>query len=154
MPTNLYGLGDNYHPENSHVIPGMIYRFHEAKINNSSKVTIWGSGTPKREFLYVDDMARASIHLMNIDKKTYYKQKSSMCSHINVGSSQDISIKELAETIKEVVDFKGEINFDLSKSDGVSRKFLDSGRINNLGFKPKISLKEGLIRTYQDYAKN
>ena len=153
MPTNLYGLGDNYHPENSHVIPGMIYRFHEAKINNSSKVTIWGSGTPKREFLYVDDMARASIHLMNIDKKTYYKQKSSMCSHINVGSSQDISIKELAETIKEVVDFKGEINFDLSKSDGVSRKFLDSGRINNLGFKPKISLKEGLIRTYQDYEK-
>ena len=154
MPTNLYGPGDNYHFENSHVIPGMIYRFHEAKINKSSSVILWGTGTPKREFLYVDDMARASIHLMNIDKKTYNEQISSMRIHINVGSSQDLTIKELAETIKEVVGFKGEINFDSTKPDGSTRKFLDSERIKNIGFKPKISLKEGLIKTYQDYIKN
>jgi|TARA_B110000093_G_C12912699_1_gene385462 GDP-L-fucose synthase len=154
MPTNLYGPGDNYHFENSHVIPGMIYRFHKAKINNSSSVIIWGTGTPKREFLYVDDMARASIHLMNIDKKTYNEQTSSMRIHINAGSSQDLTIKELAETIKEVVGFKGEINFDLTKPDGCTRKFLDSERIKNLGFKPEINLKEGLIKTYQDYIKN
>ena len=153
MPTNLYGPGDNYHPQNSHVIPGLIYRFHEAKINNLSNVTIWGTGIPKREFLYVDDMARASIHLMNIDKKTYDQHTSPMCSHINAGSGVDISIKELAEIIKEVVGFKGEINFDLTKPDGSPRKFLDSKRINNLGFKPEISLKEGLIKTYQDYIK-
>ena len=154
MPTNLYGPGDNYHFENSHVIPGMIYRFHKAKINNSSSVIIWGTGTPKREFLYVDDMARASIHLMNIDKKTYNEQTSSMRIHINTGSSQDLTIKELAETIKEVVGFKGEINFDSTKPDGSTRKFLDSERIKNLGFKPEINLKEGLIKTYQDYIKN
>ena len=153
MPTNLYGPGDNYHFENSHVIPGMIYRFHKAKINNSSSVIIWGTGTPKREFLYVDDMARASIHLMNIDKKTYNEQTSSMRIHINTGSSQDLTIKELAETIKEVVGFKGEINFDLTKPDGSTRKFLDSERIKNLGFNAKVSLKEGLIKTYQDYIK-
>ena len=153
MPTNLYGPGDNYHPENSHVIPGLIYRFHEAKINNLPSVTIWGTGTPKREFLYVDDVARASIHLMNIDKKNYDEHTSPMCSHINTGSGIDLSIKELAETIKEVVGFKGEINFDLTKPDGSPRKFLDSKRINSLGFKPEISLKEGLIKTYQDYKK-
>ena len=154
MPTNLYGPGDNYHPENSHVIPGLIYRFHEAKINNLPRVTIWGTGTPKREFLYVDDMARASIHLMNLDKKNYDEQTSSMCSHINVGSGIDLSIKKLAEIIKEVVDFKGKINYDLTKPDGSPRKFLDSKRINNLGFKPEISLKEGLIKTYQDFIKS
>ena len=153
MPTNLYGPGDNYHPENSHVIPGLIYRIHEAKINNLPSVTIWGTGTPKREFLHVDDMARASIHLMNIDKKIYDENTSPMCSHINAGSGMDLSIKELAETIKEVVDFKGEINFDLTKPDGSPRKFLDSKRINNFGFKPEISLKEGLIKTYHDYIK-
>ena len=153
MPTNLYGPGDNYHPQNSHVIPGLIYRFHEAKTNNLSNVTIWGTGIPKREFLYVDDMARASIHLMNIDKKTYDEHTSPMCSHINAGSGMDLSIKELAEIIKEVVGFKGEINFDLTKPDGSPRKFLDNKRINNLGFKPEISLKEGLIKTYHDYIK-
>mgnify|MGYP001192625447 CR=1 FL=1 len=154
MPTNLYGPGDNYHPENSHVIPGMIYRFHEAKINNLPNVTIWGTGTPKREFLYVDDMAKASIHLMNIDKKTFDKHTSSMCSHINVGGGEDISIKELSETIKEVVGFKGKIKFDLSKPDGTLKKLLDSKRIKKFGFKPEISLKKGLIRTYQNYIKN
>ena len=153
MPTNLYGPGDNYHPQNSHVIPALIYRFHEAKISNLSNVTIWGTGIPKREFLYVDDMARASIHLMNIDKKTYDEHTSPMCSHINAGSGMDLSIKELAEIIKEVVGFKGEINFDLTKPDGSPRKFLDNKRINNLGFKPEISLKEGLIKTYHDYIK-
>ena len=153
MPTNLYGPGDNYHPENSHVIPGLIYRFHEAKIKNLPKVTVWGSGTPKREFLYVDDMARASIHLMNIDKKIYNKEISPMCSHINAGSGEDITIKELAETIKETVGFKGEIDFDPTKPDGSPRKFLDSKRIYNLGFKPEINLMEGLLKTYREYLK-
>ena len=151
MPTNLYGPKDSYHPENSHVIPGMIYRFHEAKINNLESVTIWGTGKSKREFLYVDDMANASIHVMSVDKKTYNEHTTSMCSHINIGSNKELSIKELAETIKEIVGFKGEINFDLTKPDGSYRKFLDSKRIDNLGFKPEISLKEGLIITYQDY---
>ena len=154
MPTNLYGPGDSYHPENSHVIPGLICRFHEAKINNLERVTVWGTGTPRREFLYVDDMARASIHLMNVDKKTYDEHTLLMCSHINVGSGKDLTIKELAETIKEVIGFKGKIIFDQSKPDGVYRKFLDSSRINNLGFKNLTSLKDGLIKSYQEYTKN
>jgi GDP-L-fucose synthase len=153
MPTNLYGPGDNYHPEKSHVIPGLIYRFHKAKISNLESVTIWGTGTPKREFLYVDDLAQASIHVMNLDKKIYDEQISSESSYINVGSGKELSIKELAETIKEVVNFKGKINFDSNKPDGSSRKLLNSERINKLGFKPKIDLKEGLIKTYQDYLK-
>jgi len=153
MPTNLYGPGDNYHPENSHVIPGLIYKFHKAKINNLESVTIWGTGTPKREFLYVDDLAQAAIHVMNVDKKIYEEQITSESSHINVGSEQELTIKELAETIKEVIDFKGNINFDSSKPDGSTRKLLNSERINKLGFKPKTHLKEGLIKTYQDYLK-
>ena len=153
MPTNLYGPGDNYHPQNSHVIPGLINRFHEAKINNLSNVTIWGTGKAKREFLYVDDMARASIHLMNIDKKTLSKHISPMCSHINAGSGNDLTIKELAKTIKEVVGYKGKISFDTTKPDGSSRKFLDCTRMNNLGFKTEISLKDGLIKTYKEYIK-
>ena len=153
MPTNLYGPRDNYHPENSHVIPGLIYRFHQAKIKNLSNVSIWGTGNSKREFLYVDDMVRASVHLMNIDKKTYYENTSLMSSHINVGSGEDLTIKELAEIIKEVVDFKGEIKFDSTKPDGSPRKFLDSGKINSLDFKTKTSLKEGLVKTYQDFTK-
>jgi len=153
MPTNLYGPGDNYHPENSHVIPGLIYRFHDAKINNLESVTVWGTGTPRREFLYVEDMARASIYLMNIDKKIYDEETSLMCSHFNVGSGKELTIKELAETIKEIVGFKGNINFDQSKPDGISRKFLDSKRINNIGFNNLTSLKDGLIKTYQNYIK-
>jgi GDP-L-fucose synthase len=153
MPTNLYGAGDNYHPENSHVIPGLIYRFHKAKISNLESVTIWGTGTPKREFLYVDDLAQAAIYVMNVDKKIYDEQISSESSHINVGSEQELTIKELAETIKEVIDFKGTIIFDPSKPDGSTRKLLNSERINKLGFKPKTDLKEGLIKTYQDYLK-
>ena len=154
MPTNLYGPGDNYHPENSHVIPGLIYSFHHAKINNLPNVTIWGTGTPKREFLYVDDMARASIYLMNLNKKTYDDHTSPICSHINVGSGKDLTIKELAETIKEVVGFKGEISFDPSKPDGVPRKFLNSEKLNKLGFNSEINLKEGLTKAYQDYIKD
>jgi GDP-L-fucose synthase len=153
MPTNLYGPGDNYHSENSHVIPGLINRFHEAKINNLPNVTIWGTGTPKREFLYVDDMARASIHLMNIDKVTYYKNTLERSCYMNVGSGEEISIKELAETIREVVGFRAEINYDPSKPDGAPRKFLNSKRICNIGFKPKMILKDGLTKTYQEYLK-
>jgi GDP-L-fucose synthase len=153
MPTNLYGPGDTYHPENSHVIPGLIYRFHKAKINNLPNVIIWGTGTPRREFLYVDDIARALIHIMNLDKKTYYEQTLPMCNYINVGSGEDITIQELAETIKQIVDFKGEIKFDSGKSDGSPKKLLDSRRINNLGFKPITSLRDGLIKTYYAYIK-
>ena len=153
MPTNLYGPGDNYHPENSHVIPGLIYRFHKAKINNLESVAIWGTGTPKREFLYVDDLAQAAIHVMNVDKKTYDEQTLAAGNIINVGSKQELTIKELAEIIKEVIDFKGTINFDSSKPDGSTRKLLNSERISKIGFEPETHLKEGLIKTYQDYLK-
>ena len=153
MPTNLYGPGDNYHPDNSHVIPALIHNFHKAKINRLSKVTIWGTGAPRREFLYVDDMARASIHVMNIDKKIYDKYTSPMCNHVNVGSGISLTIKELAETIKSIIGYEGEINFDHNKPDGSFKKNLDSNIINNFGFKPEISLKDGLIKTYQAYIK-
>ena len=153
MPTNLYGPGDNYHPENSHVIPGLINRFHEAKKKKLPRVTIWGTGNPKREFLYVDDMALASIHLMNLDKELYQKYTYSRCSHINVGSGTDLTIRDLSETIKEVVSYKGEINFDHTKADGIQRKFLDCKKIKNIGFNPKTSLKDGLVKTYQDFLK-
>ena len=153
MPTNLYGPGDNYDPENSHVIPALIYRFHHAKINKLKSVTVWGTGISRREFLYVDDMARASIYLMNIDKKNYNEQKLLTCNYINVGSGKDYTIKEIVEIIKEVVGFKGEVNFDSTKPDGTLRKLLNSKRMNKLGFKPEISFKEGLIETYQQFIK-
>jgi GDP-L-fucose synthase len=153
MPTNLYGPLDNYHHENSHVIPALISRIHEAKIKNRPNVLVWGTGKPRRDFLYVDDMARASILVMNIDKETYKKHASSMYNFINVGSGTDLTIKKLAETIKKVVGYKGEIKFDKKKPDGVPKKLLDIKRINNLGFKPEISLKEGLTKTYQEYLK-
>jgi len=151
MPTNLYGPGDNYHPENSHVIPGLISRFHDAKVNNLQQVNIWGTGLARRDFLHVDDMARACIHLMNLDKETYDKYTLPMSSHINIGSNFDISIKELAEKIRDVVDFKGEINFDHTKPDGTPRKLLDSSQIIHSGFKSKISLMDGLMGAYNDY---
>ena len=153
LPTNLFGPGDNYHPDNSHVIPGLINRFHNAKIKNLERVIIWGTGRPKREFLYVDDMARASIYLMNLNKKTYENYTSPMDSHINVGSGKDLTIREVAQTIKEVVGFKGKLYFDPNKPDGTKRKLLDIKRINKIGFKPNISLRKGLIKTYQDYKK-
>ena len=154
MPTNLYGPHNTYHSQNSHVIAALIDRFHNAKINNLSEVIIWGTGNPKREFLYVDDMTRAATHIMNLSKETYEKLTSPMCSHINVGYGADLTIKELAENIKEVVDFKGSINFDPTQPDGTLRKLLDSQILNNFGFKPQVSLKEGLKKTYEDYLKN
>lgn len=154
MPTNLYGLGDNYHPENSHVIPAMIRRFHEAKINNALNVMIWGTGTPYREFLYVDDMAAASVYVMNLDKPTYDKQTQPMLSHINVGVGHDLTIAELAKMISKVVGYEGKIEFDSTKPDGSPRKLMDSTRLNNLGWQAKVNLEDGLTYAYQDFLKN
>ena len=153
MPTNLYGPGDNYHPKNSHVIPGLIYRFHEAKVNNLPKVNIWGTGKPKREFLYVDDMARASIQFLNLNKSIYEKQTKPMCSHINAGSGEEITIRELAETIKEITEYEGKIIFDQSQPDGNPKKFLNSDCLKSFGFKPEINLKNGLLKTYEEFKK-
>jgi len=154
MPTNLYGPGDNYHPENSHVIPALIRRFHEAKLNNCSSVVIWGSGTPMREFLYVDDMAAACVHVMNLEAQIYSAHTQPTLSHINVGYGEDVTIKVLAQTICEVVGFKGVIDFDRSKPDGTPRKLMDSSRLNGLGWRANISLKDGLNLAYHDYLNN
>jgi len=151
MPTNLYGPGDNYHPENSHVIPALIRRFHKAKESGDSSVTIWGTGTPYREFLYVDDMAAACVHVMNLDLEEYKQQTEPMLSHINVGMGSDITIKELAETIKMVVGFNGEVTFDASKPDGTPRKLMDSSRLTRLGWNPEFELKRGLEMAYADF---
>ena len=151
MPTNLYGLGDNYHSLNSHVIPGLIKRFHEAKENGFKVVKVWGSGKPKREFLYVDDLARAVSHIIKIDKKKYFKNIDPMCSHINIGSGGDVSIKKLSKLIAKVISYNGEIIFDKSKPDGTPKKFMDSSKINNLGWKALISLEEGLEMTYKSF---
>ena len=154
MPTNLYGVGDNYHPENSHVIPAMIRRFHEAKINNAPNVIIWGTGTPYREFLYVDDMAAASVYVMNLDKLIYDEHTQPMLSHINIGFGHDLTIAELAKTIGKVIGFKGKIEFDSTKPDGIPRKLMDSTRLNNLGWQAKVKLEDGLTFAYQDFLKN
>lgn len=154
MPTNLYGPGDNYHPKNSHVIPALIQRFHEAKKNNQSHVGIWGSGKPKREFLFVDDMAKASIHIMNLDKKVFDQYTLPMCSHINVGNRQELTIKELAQIIRDVVGFEGEIYFDETKPDGSMRKLMDSQKLYKMGWKSEVSLKDGLEETYKDFLKS
>lgn len=151
MPTNLYGPGDNYHPENSHVVPGLIRRFHEAKTLNSPTVSVWGTGKVRREFLYVDDMAVASIFLMNLDVKIYQQKTSPMVSHINVGFGSDITIAELANAVAEAVGYRGRIVFDNAKPDGPPRKLIDSTKINSLGWSPSISLQEGINRTYADY---
>ena len=151
MPTNLYGYGDNYHPENSHVIPALIRRFHESKLANSKSIKIWGSGKPRREFLFVDDMARASIHVMNLDEKTYALNTKPMLSHINVGKGDDVTIAELAELIGEVVGFKGQIEFDTTKPDGTLRKLMDSSRLNALGWRASVELKDGLKAVYADF---
>ena len=148
MPTNLYGPGDNYHPENSHVIPAMIRRFHEAKVNRAPSVVIWGTGTPLREFLYVDDMARACVHVMNLDKATYDQHTQPMLSHINIGSGHDITIKQLAEAIKAVTGYTGRIEFDPSKPDGAPRKLMDTSRLNALGWSAEVGLQDGLARAY------
>jgi GDP-L-fucose synthase len=151
MPTNLYGPGDNYHPENSHVIPGLIQRFHEAKSLGAKEVYVWGSGSPKREFLYVDDLAKAAVFVMNLPKDQYQAVTEDMRSHLNIGSGQDISIAELVEVIKKIVDYDGEIRFDTTKPDGPPRKLLDIQQITKLGWSPSISLEEGLKKTYQAY---
>ena len=153
MPTNLYGPGDNFDPENSHVIPGLIYRFHQAKVQNLPHVIIWGSGTVKREFLFVDDMVSACIQIMNLNKEIFEKYSTSRCSHINVGSGFELTISELSEIIKKVVGYKGKIEFDKSKPDGSPRKLVDSHKINEIGFKPKVHLEEGIIKTYNNFLK-
>jgi len=154
MPTNLYGPGDNYHPENSHVIPALIRRFHEAKASSAPQVTIWGTGTPKREFLYVDDMAEASVHVMNLPKTVYDQHTIPMQSHINVGCGQDVSIAELAQAVGQTVGYTGTIDFDSSKPDGAPRKLMDSSRLNALGWQARVGLQQGLTQAYQDFLKN
>jgi GDP-L-fucose synthase len=151
MPTNLYGPGDNYHPENSHVIPALIRRFHEAKLSGMPSVTIWGSGKPFREFLYVDDMAAASVHVMELDKEKYQQHTKPMQSHINVGYGSDTTIAELAQTIANVEGYTGKILFDTTKPDGTPRKLMDSSCLRALGWTPKVDLTEGLAKAYQDY---
>ena len=153
MPTNLYGYGDHYHKENSHVIPALIRKFHEAKIKNLPKVILWGTGKPKREFLFVDDLARACVYIMNLNKNKYLKNIKPTISHINIGSGLDLTIKDLAIKIKEITQFKGAIEFDVNQPDGMKRKLLDSKRINEMGWKPEISLDQGLRITYEDYLK-
>lgn len=148
MPTNLYGPNDNFHPENSHVIPAMMRRFHEAKEAGASKVVVWGTGKPMREFLHVDDMAAASVHVMNLDNDTYQANTQPMLSHINVGTGVDCTIRELAETMKQVVGFEGEIVFDTSKPDGTPRKLMDVCRLKGLGWQSKLTLRAGLSDTY------
>lgn len=148
MPTNLYGENDNFHPENSHVIPALLRRFHEAKLNNDSVVTAWGSGKPMREFLYVDEMAEASIFVMNLEKDIYQQETQPMLSHINVGTGIDCTIRELVETVAKVVGFKGRIEFDASKPDGAPRKLMDVSRLERLGWKANVSLEDGLMKTY------
>jgi GDP-L-fucose synthase len=154
MPTNLYGPGDNYHPENSHVIPALIRRFHEAKVKRLPEVVIWGTGTPRREFLYVDDMAAASVFVMELDKKTYDQQTDPMQSHINVGFGSDITIAELAVAVGQAVGYEGTISFDASKPDGTLRKWMDSSKLNKLGWLAKNSLSSGLQLAYEDYIKS
>lgn len=154
MPTNLYGPGDNYHPENSHVIPALLRRFHEAKLNNADSITIWGTGKSLREFLHVDDMARASIHIMNLPLDEYQKVTTPRLSHLNVGSGVDCSIAELVGLIKEVTGFEGSINYDTSKPDGTPRKLMDNTKLKSLGWQPQYELKEGLANAYHWFVKN
>ncbi len=151
MPTNLYGPGDKYHPENSHVIPALLRRFHQAKLSNALSVTIWGTGTPMREFLYVDDMAAASVHVMNLPQATYQAHTTPMLSHINVGYGSDVTIHEVAQIIAKTVGYKGNITFDTNKPDGAPRKWIDSTRIHSLGWKAKVDLQQGLVHAYEDF---
>jgi GDP-L-fucose synthase len=154
MPTNLYGAHDNFHPENSHVIPALLRRFHEAKLNGNKEVVAWGSGKPMREFLYVDDMAGASIHVMNLDKATYDENTEPMLSHINVGTGVDCTIRELVETVAKVVGFTGVVKFDISKPDGAPRKLMNVDRLKSLGWKYSITLENGLSLAYQWFIEN
>lgn len=154
MPTNLYGPNDNFHPENSHVIPALLRRFHEAKERGDASVNAWGTGSPLREFLHVDDMATASIFVMNLDKATYEKYTQPMLSHINVGTGVDCTIKELTETVAKVVGFEGDIVWDSSKPDGAPRKLMDVNRLKSLGWQASIDLEKGLQNAYQWFLEN
>ncbi|WP_311970075.1 GDP-L-fucose synthase [Pseudomonas baltica] len=154
MPTNLYGPHDNYHPENSHVIPALLRRFHEATQRGDEEVVIWGSGNPMREFLHVDDMAAASVHVMNLDRVTYDAHTSPMLSHINVGTGVDCTIRELAQTLVRVTEYTGRLSFDSSKPDGTPRKLMDVSRLTSLGWAARISLEDGLRDAYQWFVDN
>lgn len=149
MPTNLYGQNDNFHLENSHVIPAMIRKFHDAKNSASPTVTLWGTGKAMREFLHVDDMAAACLHVMELSKQRYQASTEPMLSHLNVGTGEDVTIRELADTIQQVVDYQGEITWDTSKPDGTPRKLMDASKIKSLGWQPRITLVEGLTNTYR-----
>ena len=151
MPTNLYGVNDNFHLENSHVIPGLMRRFHEAKLNNDAEVVVWGTGTPMREFLFVDDMAEASLFVLELDEEIYQANTKPMLSHINVGTGKDVTIREMAETMKRVVGFKGELKFDSSKPDGSKKKLIDVSRLTAMGWTYSVELEEGLKKTYDWY---
>jgi GDP-L-fucose synthase len=151
MPTNLYGPGDNYHPENSHVVPAMLRRFHEAKLAQASSVAVWGTGTPMREFLYVDDMAAACIHVMNLDSDAWNAHTQPMHRLLNIGYGSDISIAELAHTVSRVVGYEGKITFDTTRPDGSPRKLMDSGRLLSLGWRPSVALEQGLALAYADF---
>lgn len=154
MPTNLYGINDNFHPENSHVIPALMRRFHEAKESGAPEVIVWGTGTPMREFLYVDDMAAASVHVMELDEAIYQQNTQPMLSHINVGTGVDCSIREMAETMASVVGYQGKIVFDVTKPDGTPRKLMDVTRLKNLGWQYRYNLYEGLSLTYKWFIEN
>jgi GDP-L-fucose synthase len=154
MPTNLYGENDNFHPENSHVIPALMRRFHEAKLNNDPEVVVWGSGKPMREFLHVDDMAAACIYVMELDNSTYAENTQEMLSHINVGTGVDCTIRELAETMAKVVGFEGDVEFDATKPDGAPRKLMNVERLKDLGWQYKTSLEVGLSSTYDWFIAN
>ena len=154
MPTNIYGINDKFHSENSHVIPALMSRFHQAKTNNDSEVVVWGTGKAMREFLYVDDMAQASLFVLNLDKKTYQANTKTMLSHINVGTGKDTTIKDMAEIMRDVIGFKGKLTFETSRPDGVPRKLTDISRLSNMGWQSKVNLREGLEKTYDWYMKN
>lgn len=154
MPTNLYGPGDNFHPENSHVLPALIQRFHRAKCEGADEVIIWGSGTPRREFLHVDDMAAASLHVMNLDKAVYEANTQPMLSHVNVGSGEDITIADLAKLVARTVGFEGELSFDTTKPDGTPRKLMDISRLANMGWRASIALEDGVAETYNWYLRH
>ncbi|MBD9357545.1 GDP-L-fucose synthase [Methylomonas albis] len=149
MPTNLYGENDNFHLENSHVIPALIRKFHDAKVSNSPTVSVWGTGKAMREFLHVEDMAAACLHVIALDKEQYQSCTEPMLSHLNVGTGEDVTVRELAETIQDVVGYQGQISWDSTKLDGTPRKLMDISKLKSLGWQPKIALKEGLDRTYQ-----
>jgi len=153
MPTNLYGINDNFHPENSHVIPALMRRFHEAKVNGDAEVLVWGTGNAMREFLYVDDMAEASLFVLELDEETYQANTKPMLSHINVGTGKDVTIREMAEIMKEVVGYTGRLTFDATKPDGAPRKLINVTRLENMGWKYKVDLEDGLARSYLFFQK-